>query len=106
MPQLTTAQIYNAAIPSGSTRRHVNPSSDPSSPFGLHPIVSRKLPGRSRRRNYRAPLWSVAACLKALGILGTFLVAIYAGWLGIAGVAATLAGLTLRYILEATSQGD
>jgi len=106
MPQLTTAQIYNAAIPSGSTRRHVNPSSDPSSPFGLHPIVSRKSPGRSRRRNYRAPLWSVAACLKALGILGTFLVAIHAGWLGIAGVAATLAGLTLRYILEATSQGD
>jgi len=105
MPQLTTAQIYNAASPPGSTRRHVN-FSDPSSPFGLHPIVSSKSPGRSRRRNYRAPLWGVAACLKAFGILGTFLVAIRAGWLGIAGVAATLAGLTLRYILEATSQGD
>jgi hypothetical protein len=48
----------------------------------------------------------VAAWLKAFGILGTLLVAIRAGWFGIAGVAATLVGLSLRYVLEATSQGD
>ena len=106
MPQLTTAQIYNAAIPPASTPRDVDFWSNPSSHFRPRSVAARKSFSRRHGRNYRASLWGVAAWLKAFGILGIFLVAIRAGWLGIAGVAATLAGLSLRYVLEATSKGD
>jgi hypothetical protein len=107
MPQPTTAQIYNAASSPASISREVDFWSNASSDFRGRPIACRKLPSRRHgRRNYRASLWSVAAWLKAFGIFGIFLVAIQAGWLGIAGVAATLAGLSLRYVLEATSHGD
>ena len=106
MPQLTTAQSYNAAIPPASTARDVDFWTNPSSHFQPRPIAGRKSSSRSHGRNYRALLWGVAAWLRVFGILGTFLVAIRAGWFGIAGVAAMLAGLSLRYVLEATSQGD
>ena len=106
MPQLTTAQSYNAAIPPASTARDVDFWSNPSSRFGPRPVPRRKSSSRSYGRNFRALLWGVATWLKVFGILGIFLVAIRAGWLGIAGVAATLAALSLRYVLEATSQGD
>ena len=106
MPQLTTAQSYNAALPPASTAGDVDFWSNPSSRFRSRPVAGRKSPSRRHGRNYRALLWGVAAWLKAFGILGTFLVAICTGWFGIAGVAATLAGLSLRYVLEATSQGD
>ena len=106
MPQLTTAQSHNAAIPPASTARDVDFWSNPSSRFRPRPVAGRKSSSRSHGRNFRASLWGVAAWLKAFGILGIFLVAIRAGWLGVAGVAATLAGLALRYVLEATSKGD
>jgi len=106
MPQLTTAQSYNAAIQPTSTYRDVDFWSNPPSHFRPRLFSSRKSSSQKRRRNYRGPLWSVAACLKGFGVLGTFLVAIHNGWLGVAGVAATLAGLSLRYVLEATSHGD
>ena len=106
MPQLTTAQTYNADIPPASTPRDVDPWSNPSSHFRPRPVAAPKSSSRRHGRNYRALLWGVAAWLRVFGILGTFLVAIRAGWFGIAGVAATLAGLSLRYVLEATSRGD
>jgi len=106
MPQLTTAQTYNAATPPASTYCDVDFWSNPSSHFRPRPVVSRKSSFPRRRRNHRGWLRGVAACLKAFGILGTFLIAMHAGWLGLAGVAATLAGLSLRYVLDATSQGD
>jgi hypothetical protein len=106
MPQPTTAQIYNAAIPPASTPCELDFWSSPSSHFWPRSVGGRKSSSRRHGRNYRASLWGAAAWLKAFGILGTFLVAIHAGWLGIAGVAATLAGLSLRYVLEATSRGD
>jgi hypothetical protein len=106
MPKLTTAQIYNAAIPPASTPHDVDLWSNRSSHFRSRPVAGRKSSSRRHGRNYRALLWGVAGWLKAFGILGTFLIAIRAGWFGIAGVAATLAGLSLRYVLEATSQGD
>lgn len=106
MPQLTTAQTNNAAIPPASGRRDVDLWSDLSSHSRPHTVASRKISFRTRGRTYRAWLWGLAAWLKAFGILGTFLVAIRAGWLGAAGVAATLIGLSFRYVLEATSQGD
>jgi hypothetical protein len=80
--------------------------SNPSSHFRPRLFSGRKSSSRKRGRNYRGPLWCVAACLNGLGILGTFLIAIHTSWLGVAGVTATLAGLSLRYVLEATSQGD
>lgn len=110
MPQLTTAQIYNAAIPPASAPHDVDFWSDPpslhSSHFRRPPVVGRKLRPQRRGRTYRAWLWGLAAGIKTLGILGAFLLAIRAGWLGAAAVAATLVGLSLRYVLEATSQGD
>jgi hypothetical protein len=107
MPQPTTAQIYNAAIPPESTFRELDFWSNRSSHFRPRPVAGHKSSSvRHRRRNYRALLWGLAAWLKGFGILATFLVAIHAGWLGIAGVAAMLAGLSLRYVLEATSHGD
>jgi len=48
----------------------------------------------------------LATLLKILGILGASLLAIRAGWLGTAAVAAMVAGISLLYVLEATSQGD
>jgi hypothetical protein len=51
-------------------------------------------------------LWDLAAWLKTLGILGAFALALRSGWLGVAALAATLTGLILRHILEATSYGD
>ena len=106
MPQLTTAQSYNGPIPPASTVRDVDFWSNSSSHFRPRPVGGRKSSSRKHGRNYRALLWGVAAWLRVFGILGTFLVAIRAGWLGIAGVAAILAVLSLRYVLEATSQGD
>ena len=106
MPQITTAQSYNAAIPPASTARDVDFWSNPSSHSPPRPSAGRKFSSRRYGRNFRALLWIVAAWLKVFGILGIFLIAIRAGWLGTAGVAATLAGLSLRYVLEATSQGD
>ena len=110
MPQLTTAQIYNAAIPAASASHDVdfwsNPPSSHLSHFRRRPIIGQKSRPRKRGRSYRAWFWGLAAGLKTLGILGAFLLAIRAGWLGTAVLAATLAGLSLRYVLEATSQGD
>jgi hypothetical protein len=110
MPQLTTAQTYNAAIRPASNSRDVDfwsdLSSHHSSHFRPHRFGSRKLFSRRHMRTYRAWLWGLAAGLKTLGILGAFLLAIRAGWLGTTAVAATVAGLLLRYVLEATSQGD
>jgi len=110
MPQLTTAQSYNAAIPPVSVPRDLDSWSDLSSPrpshFRPHWVRGRKLSPRRRGRTYRAWLWALAAGLKTLGVLGAFLLAMRVGWLGTAVVAATVAGLSLRYVLEATSQGD
>jgi len=106
MPQLTTAQTYNAAIPPASGRRDVDLWTDLSSHSPPHSVAGRKISSRTRGRTYRAWLWGLAAGLKTLGVLGAFLLAIRAGWSGIAAVAATVAGLSLRYVLEATSQGD
>ena len=110
MPQLTTAQIYNAANPPASASRDMDFWSDLSSPrssrFRPHQFGGRKLSPRKHARMYRGWLWGLAAGLKILGILAAFLLAIRAEWLGTAAVAATIAGLSLRYVLEATSQGD
>lgn len=109
MPQITTAQSYNAAIPPASSSRDADFWSDLSSPhsshFQPHPFGGRKL-SRRHARMYRTWLWGLAAGLKILGILAAFLLAIRTGWLGTGAVAATIAGLSLRYVLEATSQGD
>ena len=110
MPQLTTAQTYNAAIPPASGSRDVDLWSDLSSPRSSHfqpyAIGHRKLSPPKRGRTYRAWLWGLAAGLKTLGTFGAFLLVVRAGWLGTAAVAATVAGVSLRYVLEATSQGD
>jgi hypothetical protein len=57
-------------------------------------------------RAYRTWLWGLAVLLKTFGILGAFLLAIRAGWAGGAVVTAALAGILLRFVLEATSRGD
>jgi len=110
MPQLTTAQTYNAAIPPASAPRDVDLWSDFSSPHSSHfrrnPVAGPNSSPLRRLRTYRAWLWGLATLLKILGILGAFLLAIRAGWLGTAAVAAAVAGISLRYVLEATSQGD
>ena len=84
MPQLTTAQTYNAANPPASARRDVDFWSDLSSPhsshFRPHPFDGRKLSPRRHVRTCRAWLWGLAAGLKTLGTLAAFLLAIRAGW--------------------------
>src|SRR5215813_12144504 len=99
MPQLTTAQTYNAAIPSTSSHRDVDFWGKPH--FSPRPVANRKSSSARPRRKYRDYLWGIAASLKIFGILGTFVIAIHAGWVGMAAVAATLAGVSLRYVLEA-----
>jgi len=110
MPQLTTAQTCNAAIPPASASRDVDLWSDLSPPHSpdlrRKPVTDRKLSRLRRGRSYRTWLWGLATGLKTLGTFGAFLLVIRAGWLGAAAVAATVAGLSLRYVLEATSQGD
>jgi|SRR5215510_9840789 len=110
MPQVTTGQIYNTAIPPASVPRDVDFWSDPSSQhpwdFHLHAVSDRKESPRRSMRNYRTWLWGLAVLLKTFGILAAFLLAIRAGWTGGIAATATLAGFLLRFILEATSRGD
>ena len=110
MPQVTTGQIYNTAIPPASASRRADFWSDPSSrhpwDFQLQPVSSGKTSPRRSMRDYRIWLWSLAVLLKTFGILAAFLFTIRAGWAGVAAVTATLAGMLLRFVLEATSRGD
>jgi len=110
MPQVTTGQIYNAAIPPASALRDVGLRSDPSSRhawrFRLHALSGRKTSPRQCVRTHRMWLWGLAVLLKTFGILVAFVLAMRAGWSGGAAAAATLAGISLRFVLEATSRGD
>ena len=110
MPQVTTGQIYNTAISPASVPRDVDFWSDSSShhsrDFQLHLVSDRKTPPRQCMRNCRNWLWSLAVLLKTFGILIAFVLAIRAGWPGGVAATATLAGILLRFILEATSRGD
>ena len=110
MPQLTTAQIYNAAISPAPAPRQVDFWSDPAShvPSDFHrsPVSGSTTSPRAYVRTYRTWLWGCAVLLKTFGILVAFVFAIRAGWSGAAAAMATLAGLLLRFVLEATSRGD
>ena len=101
MPQVTTGQVYNTAISPASASRDVDFWSDSSSP-----VSGRRTSPRRCMRNWRTSLWSLAVLLKTLGILVAFVLAMRAGWSGGVAATATVAGILLRFILEATSRGD
>ena len=105
MPRLK-APIYKSAITPAFAGQNRNFREDSISHRRLHWGSNRE--GRSRRgiRTYRSLLWSLAAGLKMFGIVAAFLIAMRTGWLGATAVFATLAGVKLRFILEATSYGD
>jgi len=106
MPRLK-APIYNSAASRASTRRNGNFWND--SFFHcrqLHQSINGERPSRRGVRTYRTWLWGLAAGLKAFGVLAALLIAMRTGWSGAAAAVAILTGVTLRFILEATSYGD
>jgi len=106
MPRLK-APIYNVPATRASTRRNGNFWNDSSSRCcQLHQSINGESPPRRGVRTYRTWLWGLAAGLKAFGVLAALLIAMRTSWSGFAAAVAILAGVTLRFILEATSYGD
>ena len=105
MPRLK-APIYNSAS-RASTRRNGNFWNDSFSRCcQFRETIKGERPPRRGVRTYRTWLWSLAAGLKAFGVLAALLIAMRTGWSGVAAAVAILAGVTLRFILEATSYDD
>jgi len=105
MPRLK-APIYNTTVTRASARRNGNFRNDSFSSYQVQRSINHEGLPRRGVRTYRTWLWGLAAGLKMFGVLAALLIAMPTGWSGAAAAVAILTGVTLRFILEATSYGD